>query len=251
MCIRARLQACRQCVKKHAPSGAAFVQERPPPARFCNPTRTSESKTTEDLIHVFARWAQHSNPSHRDVSRKLGERRHPRSPLQSRCLRLLRPLQRKLDRPRGRKSLPRQRSGIHDRLAHQAIRLLLSALAYRRLCRRIIALSNLTPAQLRANADHAGLTNLFDDFVATDMNHTFKPDPRAYELGITTLHLRKDEICFAAFGGWDAYGAKRFGYTTVWVNRFDLPEEKLGTRPDLTTSKLDGLVDFILNPEHR
>jgi 2-haloacid dehalogenase len=116
---------------------------------------------------------------------------------------------------------------------------------------RIIALSNLTPAQLRANADHAGLTNLFDDFVATDMNHTFKPDPRAYELGIATLHLRKDEICFAAFGGWDAYGAKRFGYTTVWVNRFDLPEEKLGISPDLTTSKLDGLVDFILNPEHR
>jgi 2-haloacid dehalogenase len=116
---------------------------------------------------------------------------------------------------------------------------------------RIIALSNLTPAQLRANADHAGLTNLFDDFVATDVNRSFKPEPRAYELGMTTLHLEKDEICFAAFGGWDAYGAKRFGYTTVWVNRFNLPEEKLGTSPDLTTTNLDGLVNFILRPSPR
>ena len=60
---------------------------------------------------------------------------------------------------------------------------------------------------------------------------TFKPDPRAYELGMMRLHLRKGEIVFAAFGGWDAYDVKTFSYATVWVNCFNVPTEKLATPP--------------------
>jgi hypothetical protein len=82
--------------------------------------------------------------------------------------------------------------------------------------------------------------------VSTEVNGTFKPDPHAYELGTQRLHLRKDEIIFAAFGGWDAYGAKRFGYTTYWVNRFNLPADKLGTAADATSTNMQGLVDFVL-----
>ena len=111
---------------------------------------------------------------------------------------------------------------------------------------RIITLANFSPTMLRANTDNAGITNLFDELLSTEVNGTFKPDPRAYELGMKKLHLRKDEIVFAAFGGWDAYGAKRFGYATVWVNRFNLPTEKLGTAADRTSTNMDGLVEFVL-----
>ena len=51
---------------------------------------------------------------------------------------------------------------------------------------------------------------------------------------------------FAAFGGWDAAGAKSFGYLTVWVNRFNQPAEELGARPDAIVTDLDGLLDFVL-----
>jgi len=61
--------------------------------------------------------------------------------------------------------------------------------------------------------------------------------------------LKKSEIAFAAFGGWDAYGAKRFGYPTYWVNRFHLPMEKLGTPPDATSNDLAGLLLFVLGAE--
>ena len=61
---------------------------------------------------------------------------------------------------------------------------------------------------------------------------TFKPDPRAYQLGIDTLRLPRDQIVFAAFAGWDAAGAKRFGYPTFWVNRMQALPEELGVRPD-------------------
>jgi 2-haloacid dehalogenase len=115
---------------------------------------------------------------------------------------------------------------------------------------RIITIANFSPTMLRANADNAGVMNLFDELLSTEVNGTFKPDPRAYELGMKTLHLRKDEIVFAAFGGWDAYGAKRFGYATVWVNRFNLPIEKLGTVPDRASTNMDGVLEFVLGASH-
>ena len=112
---------------------------------------------------------------------------------------------------------------------------------------RVIALSNFTPAMLRANAEHAHMTGLFDALVSTDENHTFKPDSRAYQLGIDRLHVPREEVVFAAFGGWDAAGAKSFGYPTLWVNRFNQPVEELGVHPDFVATNLSGVLDFVLN----
>jgi len=99
---------------------------------------------------------------------------------------------------------------------------------------------------LRANAEHAGITELFDELLSTEVNGTYKPDPAAYALGMEHLHLPKSQIAFAAFGGWDAYGAKSFGYVTYWVNRFGLPTERLGIAADRTSGDLEGFVDFVL-----
>src|SRR5262245_1571091 len=113
---------------------------------------------------------------------------------------------------------------------------------------QVITIANFSPTMLRANADHAGLTGLFDALVSTDANRTYKPDPRAYQLGVDKLGLAKEDIVFAAFGGWDATGAKSFGYPTVWVNRSSQPREELGVPPDRTVLDLNGLLDFVLTP---
>jgi 2-haloacid dehalogenase len=111
---------------------------------------------------------------------------------------------------------------------------------------RIITISVFSERMLRSNADAAGITDLFDELLSTEVNGTYKPDPRAYELGMKRLNLKKEEIVFAAFGGWDAYGAKSFGYTTYWVNRFNLPTERLGIEADKTSNNLEGLLSFVL-----
>ena len=111
---------------------------------------------------------------------------------------------------------------------------------------RIITIANFSPFMLRANADHAGITAHFDKLLSTAVNGTYKPDPTAYALGVQELGLKKEEIVFAAFGGWDAYGAKSFGYPTYWVNRFALPPERLGMPPDRTSNDMTGLLQFIL-----
>ncbi|WP_435007789.1 haloacid dehalogenase type II [Tundrisphaera lichenicola] len=111
---------------------------------------------------------------------------------------------------------------------------------------RVITISNFSPEMLKANAENAGIADLFDELLSTQANGTYKPEPGAYALGIEHLKLQKEEIAFCAFGGWDAYGAKSFGYTTYWVNRFHLPMEELGIRPDGTSDNLEGLLKFVL-----
>jgi len=112
---------------------------------------------------------------------------------------------------------------------------------------RVITIANFSPKMLAANADNAGLTPYFDALVSTDANHSYKPETRAYALGVDRLHLAREDILFAAFGGWDAAGAKTFGYPTIWVNRFNQPAEELGIHPDRTASDLQGLLEFVLS----
>ena len=111
---------------------------------------------------------------------------------------------------------------------------------------RIITIANFSPKMLKDNARAAGMENLFDELLSTEANRTYKPDSSAYGLGMSHLGLKKDEIVFAAFGGWDSYGAKTFGYPTYWVNRFHLPAEELATPPDGTSDSMSGLLKFVL-----
>ncbi len=112
---------------------------------------------------------------------------------------------------------------------------------------QIITIANFSQKMLRANADRAGIAALFDELLSTEINGTYKPDPRAYELGMKRLNLKKSEILFVAFGGWDAYGAKSFGYKTYWMNRFKLPVEQLGIQPDMTSNDMEGLLNVVLD----
>ena len=110
---------------------------------------------------------------------------------------------------------------------------------------RLAFLSNFTLGMLNSNIKSAGLTGLFEHVLSTDQAKTYKPDPRAYQLGMDSLKLRREEILFVAFAGWDAAGAKLFGYPTFWVNRQKLPMEKLEATPDAVGESLTQLVQFI------
>ena len=110
---------------------------------------------------------------------------------------------------------------------------------------RLAFLSNLTAAMLDANLKQAGLSEFFEPHLTTDRVQAYKPSPRAYQMGPDVLGLQKREIAFAAFGAWDAAGAKWFGYPTVWVNRGGVPEEELAAHPDVIAKDFGGLVEFV------
>jgi 2-haloacid dehalogenase len=111
---------------------------------------------------------------------------------------------------------------------------------------RMAFLTNLTPAMLDAVVKNSGLEGFFEPHLSTDRVKAFKPDPRAYQMGPDAFKLARQEIAFAAFAGWDAAGAKWFGYPTFWVNRSNAPSEELGVVPDGVGSGMADLVKFVL-----
>lgn len=102
---------------------------------------------------------------------------------------------------------------------------------------RLAPLANYAPPMIEALVTRAGLRDVFETLISTDQARTYKPDPRAYALAETKLGLPRQEIAFAAFGGWDAAGARWYGYPTFWVNRLGVPPEQLiaadASGPDL------------------
>jgi 2-haloacid dehalogenase len=107
---------------------------------------------------------------------------------------------------------------------------------------RLAFLSNFTARMLEAGINNSGLEGMFEHVLSTDSVKQFKPAPRAYQMAVDEFGLKPESIAFAAFAGWDAAGAKWFGFPTVWVNRLNSPEEELSVTPDVTCKDLSGLL---------
>jgi len=115
----------------------------------------------------------------------------------------------------------------------------------RRAGMRLAILSNATPDILDAGIARSRLAGMFEHVLSTDAVRTYKPDPRAYRLAIDAIGVSKTSVLFVAFAGWDAAGAKSYGFPTYWINRSSLPGERLGVRPDGIGTDMRDLVAFV------
>lgn len=110
---------------------------------------------------------------------------------------------------------------------------------------RLAFLNNFSPAMLESNIRNAGLEGFFEYKLSTDAVRVYKPHPQAYQMGIDAFGVKREELLFAAFAGWDAAGAKLFGYPTFWVNRQKQPLEQLGAIPDGEGVGMNDLLSFL------
>ena len=99
-------------------------------------------------------------------------------------------------------------------------------------------LSNGDPAMLEDAISSAGLEGLLDHVISVDSIRRYKTHPAAYALGEQACGLDAREIGFVSCNSWDALAATWYGYRTLWVNRYQLPFEELGTQPAHTGSNL-------------
>jgi len=111
--------------------------------------------------------------------------------------------------------------------------------------RKLALLSNATPLILTSALRNSGLDAALDEVISTDRIHSYKPDPRAYQLGVEVLKLPKERIAFVAFAGWDVAGAKWFHYPTFWNNRQAAAPEALGVGADAEAATLNGLLQWL------
>ena len=110
---------------------------------------------------------------------------------------------------------------------------------------RLSFLSNMTTDMLTSCMTHTKIETYFEKVISTDLAETYKPDPKAYRLGMDAIKLAKEEILFVAFAGWDASGSKWFGYPTFWMNRLQSPAEELNVIPDAEGKTLSDVVSFL------
>ena len=110
---------------------------------------------------------------------------------------------------------------------------------------KLAILSNGAPEMLDAVVKHNKLDPMFDAVLSVDAVGVFKPDPRVYQLACDRLGLVREEIGFVSSNGWDAAGAKAFGFTTFWINRAAAPVEQLGITPDRLLTSLSELPEML------
>ena len=110
---------------------------------------------------------------------------------------------------------------------------------------KLAFLSNMTADMLNSGLANSRLEGILDHVLSTHGIKTFKPDPRAYQLGIDAFKLPKEQIMFAAFAGWDAAGAQWFGYPTLWINRLSAKLELLDAEKMSQVQDLHDLVRVI------
>lgn len=110
---------------------------------------------------------------------------------------------------------------------------------------QLVFLSNMTGTMLQQCSEHNRIENYFKHLISTGQAKTYKPDPKAYQLGVDVCRLKKEEILFVAFAGWDVAGAKWYGYPTYWLNRSGAVAEELDAKPDGVGKTISELYAYL------
>ncbi|MGE5096254.1 MAG: haloacid dehalogenase type II [Betaproteobacteria bacterium] len=107
-------------------------------------------------------------------------------------------------------------------------------------------LSNGHPEMLQAVVDHNGLRERFrGGILSVHPAAIFKPAPKVYAIAEEALGVPRSLMGFVSSNGWDAAGAKTFGFRVFWINRSGAPVERLGVRPDAVIKSLAGLEQYL------
>lgn len=106
-------------------------------------------------------------------------------------------------------------------------------------------LSNGTPEMLDSALTSSGLAEYFDHVLSVEKVGRFKTAPEAYKLGPDAFDCDPSEILFVSSNCWDVCGATWYGYTTLWLNRFGQPMERLGVSPHHLGTSLNDVAEVI------
>jgi len=101
-----------------------------------------------------------------------------------------------------------------------------------------VILSNGTRGMLDPLLERSGVGAHLDGVISVDEAGVYKPSPRVYALAAQRLRLAPAQIGFVSANGWDAVGAKAFGFVVWWINRAGVPIDRHGPAPDSVIGEL-------------
>lgn len=102
-------------------------------------------------------------------------------------------------------------------------------------------LTNGTARSARMALDHAGILDALDVVLTADTVEGYKPDESVYRMALDYYNCAPADIVFVSSNDWDASGAARIGFRSIWCNR----GASGSRRPERTITDLDQLIAVI------
>ncbi|EBA07414.1 haloacid dehalogenase type II [Sagittula stellata] len=106
-------------------------------------------------------------------------------------------------------------------------------------------LSNGSRDMLEGAVDSSGVGLYLDEVLSVEAVRVFKPARAVYDMVGTAFGTAPGEVLFVSSNGWDAAGAAAYGFETVWVNRGDLPMDRLMAKPDHVLNDLTTIPERV------
>jgi 2-haloacid dehalogenase len=111
---------------------------------------------------------------------------------------------------------------------------------------RTAILSNGSPKMLDAAVANAGLAGELDAVLSVDAIRIYKPRAEVYALATAAFGLAPADVAFISSNRWDVMGATAFGFTCIWINRANAPEEYPEFAPVRVVQSLSALATLDL-----
>ena len=111
---------------------------------------------------------------------------------------------------------------------------------------QLAALTNSTLEVARAQLEHAGLIDLFDQVLSADTVRRLKPAPEPYRMAAERFGVGVGEVRLIAAHAWDVAGARHAGCAAAFVARPGKVLDPLTEAPDVIGDDLDEVVDKII-----
>lgn len=114
---------------------------------------------------------------------------------------------------------------------------------------RLVALTNSPSATARAQLDHAGLSDYFEDILSVDMAQTLKPAPEVYNTAARSVLAAARDMRLVAAHAWDVAGAMNAGWEGAFVARPGQVLDPLFPEPTIVGDDMDQVATAILEQD--
>jgi 2-haloacid dehalogenase len=111
---------------------------------------------------------------------------------------------------------------------------------------RLAALTNSTEEVARAQLEHAGIIDAFEQVLSADAVRRLKPAPEPYLFAAERLGVEVGEVRLVAAHAWDVAGATRAGCAAAFVARPGKVLDPLVEPPDVVGADLAEVAEGIL-----
>jgi 2-haloacid dehalogenase len=108
---------------------------------------------------------------------------------------------------------------------------------------RLATLTNSSQAGVKAQMEHAGLTDCFEQQLSVESVGRYKPHRAVYEWAASEMQCQPSRCMLVAAHGWDVAGAKWAGLQTAFINRAGQQLFPLGPKPDIHVADIVALAD--------